>query len=625
MKKIKKVLSLLLCLAAVISMSMPVHAATEIGIVDAVHATVGDVADAEWNAEIPACIVPEGLGNQDPSAYSVTVNDVVLPKDTHLEIRTEYDGLLTEENGAELPYALYTSEGVIASGGKIASKYSDSSDSSVTTYFGAALTDQPKYAGVYTGSVTFDFAVKPKVYTPEEIEADNHLFGIGKTRLEYVIAKFNEDFTTVTIFQNGDESDGLMMDWESSGKSPMCQHRTTLAACTIQEGVTSIGRFAFDGCSKMTGELVFPQSLKSIGWNAFAWCIKLTGDLILPNNVTTIEDSAFFECKELNGHLTLPDRLDLVNQFVFGGCSFTGELVIPKGVTKIRSAAFMDNAFTGVSIPNSVVSIDDSAFWGNNALETLTIPKGVEEIDRMAFAYCKNLTSVSLPSTVVHMGENPFAGCYNLAKILLDSQNTSLILDHNALLTQDKTRIISYPTKSVDTEYIIPDEVQKIDDNVFEFCTQLICELKLPSGLTHIGDSAFRQCYGLKGSPMISANVTHIGSDAFQGIGVTAFRVDEANKNYSEMDGVLFNKTKTDLICYPAGKETADYIIPDGVTTIQHYAFYSCSALKTVYIPSTVKSISDFINCYNLTTIYGASNSYAQTWAESHGYTFIAQ
>jgi hypothetical protein len=64
---------------------------------------------------------------------------------------------------------------------------------------------------------------------------------------------------------------------------------------------------------------------------------------------------------------------------------------------------------------------------------------------------------------------------------------------------------------------------------------------------------------------------------------LTAILVEENNPEYSSLDGVLFNKTKTELICCPVGK-TGEYIIPNSVTSIGDNAFYHCRRLKKVIV-----------------------------------------
>ncbi|MEO1859954.1 MAG: leucine-rich repeat domain-containing protein [Verrucomicrobiales bacterium] len=75
--------------------------------------------------------------------------------------------------------------------------------------------------------------------------------------------------------------------------------------------------------------------------------------------------------------------------------------------------------------------------------------------------------------------------------------------------------------------------------------------------------------------------------------------------NYTDMNGVLFNKEKTVLIAYPAGKTGTNYTIPDSVTSIGQSAFFQCTSLTSITIPDSVTSIGGnaFLGCSSLISI----------------------
>jgi uncharacterized repeat protein (TIGR02543 family) len=118
---------------------------------------------------------------------------------------------------------------------------------------------------------------------------------------------------------------------------------------------------------------------------------------------------------------------------------------------------------------------------------------------------------------------------------------------------------------------------------------------------------AFDDCSSLTGSIYIPSNVEILGKGVFSGCTLLEeINVDNDNVNYASENGVLFNKTKTDIIVCPGGKK-GEYVIPTCVTSIWERAFYGCSSLTgAITIPNNVTSIGNsvFAHCSSLTDIY---------------------
>ena len=153
------------------------------------------------------------------------------------------------------------------------------------------------------------------------------------------------------------------------------------------------------------------------------------------------------------------------------------------------------------------------------------------------------------------------------------------------------------------TSITVPGGVTSIGDDAFTFCSGLT-SITIPDGVTSIGGGAFFSCTNLK-SITIPDSVTSIGRYAFENCtSLTTIEVGAENGNYADLNGVLFNKEKTDLLAYPGGK-VGNYTIPDGVTSIVRYAFFGYTSLTSITIPDSVTSIGDatFRNCTNLTSI----------------------
>ena len=127
--------------------------------------------------------------------------------------------------------------------------------------------------------------------------------------------------------------------------------------------------------------------------------------------------------------------------------------------------------------------------------------------------------------------------------------------------------------------------ITAIGDSAFLGCATLK-SITLPTGLREIGMYAF---YGSSLETIsIGANVKSIGECCFVNCkSLKSISVDTSNAEYCALDGVLFSKDKTDLICYPAGKTDSEFSMRLGVENVLSAAFYECSFLKTVRFNGT--------------------------------------
>ncbi len=213
-----------------------------------------------------------------------------------------------------------------------------------------------------------------------------------------------------------------------------------------------------------------------------------------------------------------------------------------------------------------VTSIGNNAFQSQQSITSISIPNGVTSIGTYAFYLCNGLTTVTLPPTLTSIGDYAFHGCEKL------------------------------------TDINLPQGVKSIGDHTFASCIRL-ATITLPASLESIGNGAFYSDYNLT-SITIPASVTSIGYSAFYGCAsLMSINVAETNLNYSSQGGVLYNKSGTSLLIFPAGKTS--YNIPESVTSIGPQAFYGCSLLGSIIIPHNVINIGSyaFTGCSWLTSI----------------------
>jgi len=304
--------------------------------------------------------------------------------------------------------------------------------------------------------------------------------------------------------------------------------------------------------------------------------------------------------------LTIFDEHVLSNDKLLSRCVFDAKkIIIREGVKSIGVRAFEGcSILRSITIPNTVTTIGDRAFDHCESLTEIAIPDSVTSIGSYAFCGCYNLTEITIPDSVTAIGENAFFACRGLTVIQVDPNNTTYVSVDGVLFNRDKTMLIRYPSGKPSSRYEIPDAVKSIGICAFYHCYNL-AEITIPDSVTSIGDLAFCWCHSLT-EITIPDGVTVIGNNAFfDCMRLSAIQVDPNNTTYTSVDGVLFNKEKTELIRYPSAKPSSKYEIPDGVTDIGKDAFYYCCNLTEITIPNTVTTIGDcaFSSCKSLTEI----------------------
>ena len=109
---------------------------------------------------------------------------------------------------------------------------------------------------------------------------------------------------------------GDMTDYSLYIYAPWHSNSSSIKTVTISSGVTSIGRYAFSYCGKLTS-VTIPDNVTSIGDRAFEVCSSLTS-VTIPNSVTSIGDDAFYSCDNLTS-VTIPNSVTSIGDSAFDG------------------------------------------------------------------------------------------------------------------------------------------------------------------------------------------------------------------------------------------------------------------------------------------------------------------
>lgn len=324
--------------------------------------------------------------------------------------------------------------------------------------------------------------------------------------------------------------------------------------------------------------------------------------------VTEIGDSAFkgnFSLKNAE----IPDSVKIIGDYAFNDCTGLESITIPESVEKIgKSAFFYCTRLENVNVSDGIKTIGDGAFFGCYSLKSFKITESVNSVGEYAFGRCSELKSVTVENGIKSVSNQMFADCTSLNEIVLPNSIESI--GRRAFLNCSALESFELPD-SIDTiaDYAfygcsginnLSISAKTIGDYAFSLCSQLE-SVSFSDNLETIGDEAFKST-GLSEISIPSA-VSHIGERAFETNKIKKINVDENNQYYTSIDGVLFNKSETEIIDYPNYTVAEFYAVPQSVTSIGEYAFGGdIPSLKTVIIPDTVTEIGNgaFMDFYGL-------------------------
>ena len=364
--------------------------------------------------------------------------------------------------------------------------------------------------------------------------------------------------------------------------------------------VTSISKNSFKN-NKTIKNVIISADIKCINRYTFYGCTELTY-ISLPKSVTSIDYKAFYGCKKLE-YINLNDSVTDIGEYAFYKCSSLKKVTFYDGLKTVGQKAFYNSGISKISIPASVEYIGVNAF---NKKVQFTVVEG-SYADKWAID--NDYIIVSHPKTEGQYIEN------TSAKFKVISSDASNPTVEYVCPINSKVTTVSIPSSVVIDK--IKYSITSINNNAFLECNKLQ-SVTIPSSVTNIGSKVFVNCIKLKTIKVNSNNVVFNSS--------------------SNCNAIIETNSKTLVAgCYNTK-------IPDGVENIGDFAFQSCTKLKKITIPKSVKRIgrNAFINCKiksilipesvqdididpfdKNVKIIVASGSYAEKWAKDNGYSVI--
>ena len=468
------------------------------------------------------------------------------------------------------------------------------------------------------------------------------------TVLEKGYTYWNEDNLTWKLYEDGTltiSGTGAMKDYNSTDNPSPAYKNLNVKKVVIEDGVTSIGKYAFWYCSNLTS-ITIPDGVTSIGRAAFESCKSLTS-ITIPESITNIEDYAFEWCSGLS-NVTIPNSITSIGTGVFHRCISLTSITIPDSVTSIGESAFKRCiGLSSVTIPDSVTSIGKYAFYYCKSLTNITIPDSVTSIENSAFNDCSSLQTISLScksslkksnfgkqanlvsytlhtlkktaakaATCTESGNKEYWTCEHCKKYFLsDDTNpetaTAVELSETVIpashkLTKVEAKAVTcaedgnkaYWTCEHCGKYFLSDDANPETATAVEQSETIIPALKHKNATTRGASEPTETEPGYSGDrycpdcdTVFEKGYTYWNEDnltwTLDADGTLTISGTGAMKNYKDGDqSPVFNNSNVKKV-----------VIEDGVTSIGNYAF-SYTGLKSITIPDSVTSIGNYAFSY---------------------------
>lgn len=231
----------------------------------------------------------------------------------------------------------------------------------------------------------------------------------------------------------------------------------------------------------------------------------------------------------------------------------------------------------------TVVEVGSKGGYTSKEVTSVTLPNTIKELGINCFSGATKLESINIPASVEKINPVAFGDLRTVPVFTVDPANSHFSSDANGVLySNDKTKLWNVPTaiatKIGSDTYNVDQNVTEINRGAFPAHAELK-KIVLPAGLQKVD-----QVY----PPIATTNT------------LLEFEIAESNPTFKVDGGVLFDKTKKELVCYPRAKADTNYKVPDEFTSIGQYGIMNTDNMTSLDLNKVNKTTSN--------SVYGARN-----------------
>ncbi len=398
------------------------------------------------------------------------------------------------------------------------------------------------------------------------------------------------------------------------------------AVVVVPEEVTDIGTVFMN--NTYIQKVILPEGITQLANYAFYNCTNLA-EINIPANVTTIGNYCFDYCGSLSTVIFEGTALTSIGNYSFAFTTSLKAIDLPEGLTTINTAAFNASGIEEIVMPSTLSVIGDGAFYYALALRSVTFNEGLENICREAFYGCSSIKEIIIPDSVTSISRYSvtsagstssnyytFAYCTSLERVVLGSNVTKIgkytfygCSSLKEIEWSGVTALYGYAFAACGFEELtLPEQITFF--NTYAFADNV--NLKKVYYYSSVSQNyLFANCTSLETVAIKTDQAFTFSSTTFSGCtSLAAFYVDENNASFTVIDNFLVRTDTMEATAIPGILLTQEVVtIPEGITTFPA-VFQNDTALKTVYLPSTITSLpsSAFSNCSSLENVIFADN-----------------